>query len=144
MASKEQVEQILKLFENVRPNGFLNEVNKVQAGIGAVLRFLNETEGTVTAGKISDFMGVSTARVAVLLKKMAAKDLIVKENDASDARVTVVKLSDHGRETVKAMREDLCNQISEMIDKIGMDKMLGFINTFEEIKSIMSGPPKFF
>lgn len=140
MATKEQIETVIKTFGDVHPAEFFKRMDETSAGIGAVLKLLHETESTVTAGKISSFMRVSTARVAVLLKKMEAKGLIIKETGATDARTTVVKLSVLGRETVEKMRADMYSQISTVIDKIGMERLEEFAAISKEIHSVIKGP----
>lgn len=103
MATEMQVDQILVQVNETRPADLFKQMNEINAGIVAVLRYLYKTEGIVTAGMISGFMHISTARVAVLLQKMEAKDLIVRGKDAADARVTVVCLSEQGRRMAEAM-----------------------------------------
>ena len=107
------------------------------AGVRAILKILNETDGKVTAGDLSEYMKVSTARIAVLLKKMEAKGLIEKEHDSADGRVVVVKLSNQGKELADKFKENLYAHIGEMIDKIGMDRMLEFAAVSNEIQSLM-------
>ena len=140
MSTKEQIETMLKLLEDAHPGDFFKKMTETNAGIGAVLRYLHETNGTVTAGKISSFMNVSTARVAVLLKKMEAKGLIIRETGASDARTTVVKLSELGFETVKKIRTEMYSQLSNVIDKIGMERMMEFVSISKEIRLAVKEP----
>ena len=78
MATQDEVELILENLQEVHPAEFFKTLNEENAGIGAVLRYLNEAEGDVTAGNISKYLHVSTARVAVLLKKMAVQGLVTK------------------------------------------------------------------
>lgn len=66
---------------------------------------------------------------------MVAKDLIVKEVDSKDARVTVVRLSEHGREAVATMRSEIHAQFSAVINKVGMERMMKFIAISREIQS---------
>lgn len=140
MATKEQIDTLIKELKKVKPTNFVTKIDETSAGIGAVLRYLYESKETVTAGKISSFMNVSTARVAVLLKKMEAKGLIVKETGVEDARTTVVKLSDSGRQTVEKMQADLCREIGNVIDQVGMERMLEFIAITKEIHEVVKGP----
>ena len=140
MATSEQIEFIEAELKKIHPVRFMKAINKTQAGIGAVLRLLYESENTVTAGSISEYMNVSTARVAVLLKKMVAKGLIEKENDAGDARVTVVRLSGYGRETVQNLKDDMYRELGEIIDKIGMERMMEFIRISGEIRDTLKVP----
>lgn len=134
MATREQIEIIVKALHDAHPKELFRSIDETQAGIGAVLRILYESEETVTAGRIAEYMDVSTARVAVLLKKMLAKDLIVKESDPTDARITVVRLSKKGKETVGKMRSQIHTEFGSVIDKIGMDRMMEFVSIANEIK----------
>lgn len=138
MATSEQIELTLKALQAARPKALFCTMDSNQVGIGAVLHLVYESDGTVTAGKIADFMGVSTARVAVLLRKMAAQGLIIKESDAKDARVTVVRLSEQGCERVKAMRANLYAHIGMIIDKVGMSRMQEFITISQEIRDAVT------
>lgn len=137
MATEEQIEALLKQFKKAPPSECFHGFDISSAGVRAILKLLNETDSKVTAGKISECMNVSTARVAVLLKKMVAKGLIEKENDSTDGRVVVVKLSKHGKQVADDLKAELYGHISEMIDKVGMDKMLEFAAISNEIHSVM-------
>lgn len=133
MASREQTERIIALLSESRPEEFYKTINENRIGIGAVLRILYEAEDTVTAGKISEELGVSTARVAVLLKKLAAKGLVVKERSADDHRVTVIRLSEYGEKMANDIRENLYRKTELVIDRIGIEKMEEFISISREI-----------
>lgn len=137
MATTEQIEQIVGALQAAHPRELFQTIDETQVGIGAVLRLLYESESTVTAGKIAEFMHVSTARVAVLLKKMTAKDLILKETDPGDARVTVVRLSECGRETIESMRREIYAQFGAVIDKVGMERMLEFVAISQDIQKAL-------
>ena len=89
-------------------------------------------------------MNVSTARVTVLLKKMTAKGLITKENDTTDSRITIVRLSPSGKTVIDKINRKMRQKIEKVIDTIGMDKMREFISLSEKIQSIMGKPEKNF
>lgn len=141
VATREQIEQVAATLRQLRPAPFFKVLNESQMGIGAVVRYLKETEGEVNAGNIAAFMGVSTARVAVLLKKMAAKGLIVKETAASDGRVTIVRLSETGMQTAAAMEESVCRKIGQVIDRLGVDRMLDFLAMVRDITELAGEDP---
>ena len=82
-------------------------------------------------------LGVSTARVAVLLKKMAAKRLITKGHDPADARVTVVSLTEQGRESIREIEGELYRQTGLVIDRVGEERVLEFIAIAQEIQSAL-------
>lgn len=137
MATTEQIETLLDALKKAPPSQHFQSIDRNVAGIRAILKYLNETEDKVTAGRISEHIRVSTARVAVLLKKMVAKGLIEKENDPADARIVVVKLSERGRQTANRVRESIHAQIGDMIDRVGMERMMEFAAISNEIHSVM-------
>lgn len=137
MATQEQIETLLEQLQKAPPSEHFQNIDKNTAGIRAILKYLSETDDKVTAGKISEHMKVSTARVAVLLKKMVAKDLIEKETDSADGRIVVVKLSERGMEAAQKLRENIYKNIGEMIDRVGMERMLEFAAISNEIHSVM-------
>ena len=138
MATMEQIETLLEQLNEAPPSAHFQHLDKNTVGIQAILKYLSETDGKVTAGMISNVMKVSTARVAVLLKKMEAKGLIERVQDPSDKRIVVVKLTDEGRQTAEDFRENIYRTTGEMIDKVGMDRMLEFAAISKEIHSIMT------
>jgi len=135
MASREQIERVLGRLESACRADFYRHVSETQAGIGAVLRLLYESDGPVTAGRISEVLQISTARVAVLLKKMAVKELIIKERDTADARVSAIRLSGQGEKAFTRMRDEMYRQLGLAIDAVGEERMMEFIAISEEIRA---------
>ena len=80
-------------------------------------------------------MHVSTARVAVLLKKMAVQGLVTKEDDADDARITIVHISPKGEEKIRQIHDEIYAEVSKVIDKVGIERMMDFILISNEIRS---------
>lgn len=137
MATKEQVEYVFNYFIKIKPDEFFNRMNKTQAGVGAVIRILNNSPEPVSAGQISEIMHVSTARTAVLLKKMSQKNLIIKLGDKDDRRKTIVCLSETGKQTAERLKDELFKQISKIIDIAGIEKIEQFMTLSEELKNII-------
>lgn len=140
MASDQQIAAVINRLNEVDPMEFARTVNATQVGLVAVLRYLYESEGVVTAGKISEFMNVSTARVAALLKKLVAKGLVTREADLLDARITIVKITNLGVSVIQKKKEEMFQQVGTVIDRVGMERMMDFIKTLEEIKTAVKGP----
>ncbi|MDE6004224.1 MAG: MarR family transcriptional regulator [Oscillospiraceae bacterium] len=137
MATEEQIERFIKIFDNMHSGHLMKKENQIKAGIGAVLRLLDESKEPVTAGAISEFMHVSTARVAVLLKKMESKGLIIKKSAPNDARVTIVCLTPCGEEKIQNLKQNMRKDISQMIDKIGMERLENAFAVIKEIHVIL-------
>ena len=58
-----------------------------------VLAYLTQADGEVIAGDIARKLGVSTARVAALLKAMEKNGLVTRHASPADARRTVVEIT---------------------------------------------------
>lgn len=133
--TKAEIEILMDEFIKSRPLLLLKEIDHTNAGVGLVLKLLDESiDGRLTAGEISDAMKVSTARVAVILKKMMAKGFISKESDKNDARVTIVCLSEEGRKKANEIKESNINQMKTLIEEFGEEKFKQFIVLSYELK----------
>lgn len=140
MASQEHIEMVIKRLQKSTPVEFFKPINYTQAGMGAILHILHCSKKTITAGKISEAMNISAARVAVLLKKMASKGLITKETDPMDARVTIIKITELGKSLAEKREAEMFSQVGNVIDRIGIDRIMEFLEISEEIKSIVKYP----
>jgi len=138
MVTKEETGRYLKRMAESRPKKIFEQFDNTNAGIGCVLRYLSECGGPVSAGEISAYMKVSTARVAVLLKKMLEKDLITKEYDPNDARKTMITLSDNGKNMIKNTKDDFNSFFSTVIDRMGQDRFEQFMTLSEELRDIIN------
>lgn len=142
MATTAQIERMLAELEGIHPVAFFRRMDETQAGIGAVLRLLHTSEEEITAGKISEVLNISTARVAVLIRKMAAKGLITKARSSADARVTMVGLTELGVRTVEEMRREMYRQMGLVIDAVGEERLREFLKIATEIRAAVN-PPQF-
>lgn len=140
MATEEQIAFLFERLEKIRPGLRLQQLEERNVGSGAVLRYLYEVNETATAGNISEYMNVSTARMAVLLKRMESLGWIRKSSQADDARVTVVRLTPAGEERIRKMRQDLWTALGHVIDQVGMEKLNLFLEVAEEIRATVPPP----
>ena len=139
MATKEQIDYIISELPKAHPANVFKVFNDANTGIGFAVKLLySAEENRLSAGAISEAMGVSTARVAVLLKKMESKGLISRESDRADARVTVVCLSEAGKNLAEQMQENMLKHISYVIDRVGMEKLKQFMDLSVEVKAAMA------
>ncbi|MGY3725579.1 DNA-binding transcriptional regulator, MarR family [Granulicatella balaenopterae] len=133
MASEEQIEFIITQYRQSCPHTFWKKNDTTNVGLGAVIRCLMKHDGKATSGQISEEMNVSTARVAALLKKMEQRGWLVREKDATDKRITLVKLTSEGMAIGVTMRKNIRQQIATLIDEIGVEKLMDFMETRAKI-----------
>lgn len=137
MATEEEVMKIIEKYKETCPDKFWQHKDTTNAGLGAVLRCLMKHEGQATAGQIKEDINVSTARVAVLTKKMQERGWVIRFKSPSDARVTMVKLTDEGMELGLSIRRNIRQEIEKLIDEIGAEKLIEFIEMRERIFNLV-------
>ena len=137
MISRECTEEMLERFRASIPRKMMEQFDQDGAGIIHAIMILEKAGEPITAGTISEAMHVSTARVAVLLRKMEQKNLIVRLRDPSDARRTLIAVSDYGREEICYHREQVLNFSAAVIERVGVERFSEYIRISEEIKTII-------
>lgn len=137
MASEKEVIELLQEFSSIHPLEFLQKLDVQSMGISNVLCFLMCADHEVTAGEISEYMNVSTARVAVLLKKMSDKGLIEKHTDPSDGRKVMVAITDSGKALFQEQQREILLYSSAVVDHFGAEKIKEFIDSCRQIRQII-------
>ena len=138
MVSDQEVLELLEEFNSIKPLEFLQRIDIQSMGICHVLGFLLASDHKVTAGEISEYMNVSTARVAVLLKKMADKNLIIKKADPKDARKVLVSITKDGKEHFNERQKEILLYGGAVVDHFGKERIENFIETCREIREIVA------
>ncbi len=138
MSSQEEIKRVLQLMQNHRPFHTCDSVAEHNMGILGVMKVLYHKNSPIRSKDISDALGISTARMAVLLKKLEAKGYIEKTNGTEDARVTLVALSPQGQEFAKGMYETVCKTAESLIDEFGIDYLERLLSDMTRVKEIMN------
>jgi len=137
MVSNQEVLALLKEFNNIKPLAFLQRIDIQSMGIGNVLGFLLCSDHEVSAGEISEYMNVSTARVAVLLKKMADKGLITRKPDPHDGRRVLVSITENGKELFTEKQREILLYGSAIVEHFGENRVREFIKSCKDIKDVV-------
>lgn len=91
----------------------------------------------VLAGELARELGVSTARIAVLLKTMEKNGLIERSHSTSDARHTVVRLTQAGQDTAEQIKERIIENTMLLLDQIGKEELEEFIRISNRIREVL-------
>ncbi|MNW33382.1 MarR family protein [compost metagenome] len=75
----------------------LEEGGHFSRGEMGILIALSQQDG-VTSGYLSEYLSVSTGRIATALKSLEKKEMIVRRTDASDKRKVIVFITDAGKQ----------------------------------------------
>lgn len=137
MSTREDALELLQKLSQCRSAAFFNDVDLLQKGSCFVLAYLKQSNEDVIAGDLAKELKVSTARIAVLLKKMEKNGLLTRYNSPCDARKTVVKITPKGTAYATQERERLLSKVELLIEKVGKHDLDELIRIFWEIKAAL-------
>lgn len=136
MISDEQMELLMERMRAGRPEP-QRDMDKAREGLGQLLFVLYERDSSMSAGEISGALGVSTARTAVLIRKMCEKGLAEKSQDPEDGRKTMVCLSSAGRKHAQHMRAIFRETIRQVAETTGYERFTEYLDLRDEIHEAM-------
>lgn len=124
-------EKVIELFEKIdskKINPFLDCFNVGFKGLYAILKLISKTEKELTSGEIAKQIGISTARMAVVLKNLEKHNYIIKKKSLKDARNTTVTITEYGLEKVGMYEKEIYDMMCKFFEKL----------TEQEIESLLS------
>lgn len=137
MSNKEDAQEFLQQMRSCRVRPFYSKLDESQRGTGFVIAYLSEAEGEVIAGDLARELNVSTARIAALLRKMENDGLIRRRRADTDARQTVVEITQAGTEYSHMMKEQILEKAELLLEKVGKDDLNEFIRISKKIKQAL-------
>ena len=137
MTKKEEAQEFLQKMRSCRSQPFFSKLDESQRGIGFVLAYLSEAKGEIIAGDLARELNVSTARIAALLRKMEKNGLIERHSAKTDARQTVVELTQAGTEYSDKIKAQTLKKAELLIEKVGKEDLDQFIRILQKIKKAL-------
>ena len=137
MSTKKQAIEIFEKLKQNKPSEFFDEMNTLNSGMRFILICLYDAKSEIYASTLSEKMKISRARVAILLKKLLAKNFITKQMSPTDSRKEVLKITPMGINAVEEGKKQIINHIEVLIDNIGIEKLNAFIDIASEIQAVV-------
>lgn len=133
MVQPEDVYKAIRFIHDNKPFDECHEFNAHDKGIGAAIIFLYKAEQEVKSVDISRNLGISSARMTVILKKLEHKNIITKSTSKSDSRAVIINLTENGRILASTLEQNMFNTVSKIIEEIGLEELY---LTFEKINKV--------
>lgn len=131
---KKIARKIIDKINKVNPFDFLNLIDKNGQGMNSILSYLKTKKEDVTAGELAIQLDVSTARIAVLLKKLEKLNMIVKRISSKDARVTIVEITQTGLKHIDEETKKSVSIMQKILEKVDPKEIEEFIRLATKIK----------
>lgn len=137
MATIKQVMEVIDKLKASKPIEFFKGIDEINSGMRFIMMYLDAVNNDVYASELSEKMNISRARIAILIKKLIAKDFVVKIKSGSDARKDIIKLTEKGKSEINKEKERVFNNIAKVIDSLGIKKVNQFIELSTKIRNIL-------
>lgn len=122
------IKSLIEILGRCNPTRILEKSEFSERGLISMLSYLKEnSDRTVFAGDLARHLQVSTARIAILLKKMSGRGLIKKTSFRGDARKTVVKLTPNGAAFLKEADDRVYHNLRLIMEDVGVENFKKFV-----------------
>lgn len=72
--------------------------------------------------EISRFLGITPPTVTQLINSLEAKQMVVRQADASDRRVVRIKLTERGKIITRRARDHMDASLNKLVEYLGEDE----------------------
>lgn len=126
-------DEILDNLMKVSHEPFLVFTNRVEEKTDNALETLKllAKETNVTPGRISEYLDIKPSSVTQIIKKLEKAGTVLREKSPKDSRVTVVKITDKGRESLKT-HGSIGNTLKDVLFKDFSDSELEYLDQYLE------------
>ena len=126
-------DEILDNLMIVSHEPFLVFANRVEEKTDNALETLKllAKETNVTPGRISEYLDIKPSSVTQIIKKLEKAGTVLREKSPKDSRVTVVKITDKGRESLKT-HGSIGNTLKDVLFKDFSDSELEYLDQYLE------------
>lgn len=136
-----------KLITTMKKHKKLFDSMREKTGLGRsahrMLMILSASEGTISQTYIADRLEISTAAVAVMLKKLESDGYIQRSVNQNDSRFNSIELTKKGAEIVESSKKDFLSIDLALFDGFDENEMLalnGFLDRIQvNIEKIEGG-----
>lgn len=125
--TKQLAEELTRLhYEN------LPEINRLGSmvsnrGEDGVVLCLYSSERALLAGELGERTGLSTGRIANILRKLEAKGLVMRMQDELDRRCVHVSLTEQGKSYAQALKSSAVQANGELLERLGSTDATEFV-----------------
>jgi DNA-binding MarR family transcriptional regulator len=95
------------------------------------LDIVDNEGGSITAGRLAELSGLTTAAVTAVIDRLAAKGYVLRVRDERDRRLVMVELTDLFRERAGAVWGPLAGEGQRVLDSFTSDQLRAALAWFE-------------
>lgn len=131
------VERLITSLYKIGHGGSSKKLNNSVRGENMALAIIRKNGGSIYPKDIEEMMGVSSARVAKIIKGLEEKKLVIRKPDSKDKRKTIVNLTDRGKRCENLRKDKINFALSTMLELLGEEDGADFVRIVEKIEKSM-------
>lgn len=128
-----------KLIATMRKHRHIFDKMREQTGLGRsahrMLMILSDTDGDLSQTYLAEKLEISTAAVAVTLKKMETDGYILRETNAADSRFNTIALTEAGKKIVEMSKKSFDRIDTSVFDGFDAQEMAQFNSYMDRIQA---------
>lgn len=109
------------------------QINDSVRGENMALGFIKSEGGSTYPKDIELAMGISSARVAAIIKKLEKRELVTRTGDKIDRRKTLVSLTGKGEKVAKKTEDKIMYALGQMFDALGEEDSENFVRIIDKL-----------
>ncbi|MCM1364621.1 MAG: winged helix DNA-binding protein [Faecalibacterium sp.] len=125
--------EIINVFAGLSHMRTFGDIQTNLKGENFLLAHLFNSGGESTPGKLAEFLDVSAARIAAILRSLESKDFIERISDGKDKRRIMVKLTEDGRKWVDSIQCDIIRHASDVLEGLGEEDSAELVRILKKI-----------
>lgn len=133
MKKDELTNEIIGVFAGLSHMRTFSDIQNNLKGENFLLAHLFNNGGESTPSKLAEFLDVSAARIAAILRSLENKSLIERISDGRDKRRIMVKLTEDGKLLVDGIQCQLIKHASDVFDSLGEEDCAEFVRILKKI-----------
>ena len=84
-------------------------------------------DGALPMNQLADALDVSQASTTGIVDRMEQRGLITRERDPDDRRVTLVQLTDRGRQAIERLGAERRDKLGKLLDELTDEELQAFL-----------------
>ena len=124
--------------ENMRVMDQIVERSRTR-GESGVLLYLYHVGRPMFPGELTEKLGLTTGRIANILKVLEESDLVVRTPDALDKRRVLVALTSRGEQVAQEQNREAVQFHAQLISQLEEDEARQFLDMLKRMVGILNG-----
>lgn len=111
----------------------VRHINQMSRGEEYVLLLLKDSKDPLFPRDISKIMGITSARVAAILRRLEEKGLVSRKASTTDHRCTKVIITEKGDSVIAAQQDKAVAYLTKVLTQLGQEDAVKYTEIMKKI-----------